>query len=173
MAKIIKLKNKGNQISKLKEDLKQEHSKAQKERKKKTPKELQWKKKKVENWKQQDFFYFYLHCYEKYFEEKDIMYIGNAEIHKEKAKIRYFLKTYCDDDKTLLKRYIRWAVKWGASDECWMDNFGFWNVFSRKPYLFKLYKSRDRKKTLKRIKKDISWSSSDSWEDYYKNKEDD
>lgn len=173
MAKLLKKKKatlikKQSSLEKLK-DAVDEYSKKQPESKSNTRTLRQnpskrytaWKLKEVDDWTSRDFLFFYLYRYLKEFGMEDESFKPMQDYVSEKARLKYFLKTYCDDNKLTLKKYINWAVKWGASDECWVDSFGFWFVFNKKVTLFKIFRLGKRKSNRK--KTDNDWASREVW----------
>lgn len=137
---------------------------------------IKWKRKETEDWTSIDFFGWYLYNYIKYFEEEDIAYIGKTQgkqVMPELNRIGYFLRTYLDNDKKLLRRFIRFGIKWAAQPESFYTTFGFWHLFGKKLFLLKLFRQHLKgKSAFKRQTIDNDLSTYDAWMNYKGGKDD-
>lgn len=136
---------------------------------------LKWKEKDVQKWTAIDFFGWYLYNYKKYFGEEDVSYANvtsGSSVKVELSRISYFLKRYFNGDKELLKRYISFGIKFASQPDSFYDVFGFWNLFNKRLFLFKMFKNyMNGGKIFKRQSIDDDFSSDEAWEKYYKGEE--
>ncbi|MBZ4649158.1 hypothetical protein [Thermosipho sp. (in: thermotogales)] len=151
--------------------LRKETLEAKKNSKRKTSTFEKWKNKDIEKWTATDFFGWYLYNYKKYFNEEDVVYsniTSASSVKVEIYRIAYFLKTYFNGDKKQFKKYIQFGFKFATQPNSFYTSFGFWYLFNKKLFLFKVYKDYLKgKKVFKRSEMDNDFSTDEAWEEYY------
>jgi len=130
-----------------------------------------WKSKTVDKWTMSDFIGFYLQNYLDAVGKEDSFFIGrprNDMMSKERSKIESYLKMYFVNNKTELKDYICFIVKWWMTEEAFPDGLpNFNSIFGPRGYFIKEFQNSQikvKKKVLKKRKEgDANYAEKDIW----------